>query len=264
VAAIRVLIALLLSAIVVYSQQIGLLESYIQRPLSQYGKSSGISYFFSEPTEGTDGEVGVLVDEQNVNRPSIRLWSEPGAEWLTVFTDTYEDAFWEDIIAPVTSILIGVGAGTAADRDTDGSLLFATGADEEAFIYLQMPHKYKLGTNIVPHVHWSKTTSAGGDVCWRIDYECRDIGEAFSGTSTVSMSYAEDDNDTAEVHALATVTGFDPAISALSAICKFRLWRDVSGDGGTCTDDYGEDARLLEFDVHYQMDRPGSLSQFVK
>jgi hypothetical protein len=39
--------------------------------------------------------------------------------------------YYDDIRAPATIISTGSGAGTAADRHTDGTLLFATGADEE-------------------------------------------------------------------------------------------------------------------------------------
>jgi len=175
--------------------------------------------------------------------------------------------YWDDLRAPSSTVLIGVGAGNSADRALDGSLLFDNAQDEEAFTIMQLPHGYKFGSTIEPHFHWAKSTAAGGDVCWRMDWECKDIGETFTNTpATVSMAYVVDDADTAYLHAYADAAGnsFDPLCSGVSCICMFRLWRDVSGDGGTCSDDYAADAILYEFDIHYQSDSVGSYLEASK
>lgn len=181
-------------------------------------------------------------------------------------SNTLFTSVWDDLRAPATVILTGPGSGNAADRSTDGTLLFATNQDEEVFVIFQLPHGYKYGTNLVPHVHWAKSTSAGGDVCWRVDWECKDIGETFTNSpATLSLAYLVDDADTAFLHAYAEYDGgFDPDSDNVSAICKFRIWRDVSGDGASCADDYAADAILYEFDLHYQSDTLGSSQEGVK
>lgn len=177
--------------------------------------------------------------------------------------------YYEDLRAPASTITIGTfGLGNSCDRGTDGTLLFATNEDQEAYVVMQLPHSYKFGSVIEPHVHWAKSTSAAGDVCWAVDWECKDIGETFSNSpATVDMEYVVDDDDTAYRHAYADAgaDAFDPGCSGVSCICKFRIWRDV--DGGSCAalgDDYAADAILYEFDIHYLSDTMGSRLELSK
>lgn len=46
-------------------------------------------------------------------------------------------------------------------------------------------------------------------------------------------------------------------------ISDMIVWK-LSRIGGNGADTYGADARLLEFDIHYQQDAPGSIAQFTK
>lgn len=178
---------------------------------------------------------------------------------------TQPNDLWDDLRFPASSLLIlGFGADPARDPVT-GVLLFDWLADERVFATAQMPHGYVQGSNIVAHVHWAKSTSAAGDVCWSIDYDCKDIGETFNGAilpTTLTMTYAVDDDDTAFKHAIAEVS-FDPAFNGVSGICQIELFRDISGSGG-CLDDYLADAVLYEFDIHYQADVGGSVSESQK
>ena len=177
----------------------------------------------------------------------------------------YDNVYWTDI--RFSAAEAGFGGAFAPDIEANlGYLLFDANQDEELFYQAQMPHSYKFATAIEAHVHWAKSTSAGGDVCWRVDFECADIGETFTNSlgTTISLEYEIDDGDTAFLHAFAEKTMGDPAFSIVSGMCIMRLWRDVSGDGGTCADDYAADAILYEFDIHYQMDQPGSITDMLK
>ncbi len=179
--------------------------------------------------------------------------------------NAYNNVYWCDIRFPASEA--GLGGSNAPDVEPNlGYDLFDNVQDEEVFFQAQMPHSYKLGTAIKAHVHWAKSSSAGGDVCWRVDYECGDIGETYANSlgTTISLTYEVDDADTAYLQALASLTMGDPAFSAPSGMCIMRLWRDVSGDGASCADDYAADAILYEFDIHYQMDQPGSISEMLK
>lgn len=172
----------------------------------------------------------------------------------------YDGVYYEALRFPASVASVGAGAGNAVDVDLYGRLLFATNQDEEAFFHVQMPHSYVAATNIIPHVHWAKTTSAGGDVVFKLDYDCKDIGETFTGSlgATLTFAYITDDADTADLHARAGHVGFDPAFVGVSGMCMMRLWRDVSED------DYAADVVVHEFDVHYQLDQPGSRAEAVK
>ncbi len=171
----------------------------------------------------------------------------------------YDGVFWDDLRFPANVARVGAGAGNAADIDPLGYLRFDTAQDEEVFYIAQMPHGYVQGTDLEVHVHWAKSTSAGGDVVFKVDYDCKDIGETFTGAlgATITLTYEVDDADTQYLHAYADAS-LTPAFNGVSGICIMRLWRDVSED------DYAADAIVYELDLHYQVDQPGSRQETTK
>jgi len=168
--------------------------------------------------------------------------------------------FWGDLRFPA-GVAGRNGADPADVSATMGYLLFSNVIDEDAYYQIEMPHGYVLGTDLEVHIHWAKSTSAAGDVLFRLSYECADRGETFGNSlsTTIDLAYFIDDDDTAFKQAIAEVTLTDPGFSGISGMCITRLWRDVSGD------DYAADAIVYEFGVHYQTDQPGSrTSEHVK
>ena len=87
------------------------------------------------------------------------------------------DGVWDDLRFPATAIN---PPGQASDPDVEASsglLLFDSNGTELIYAFVQMPHAWKEGSSISPHVHWQKTTSAAGDVLWRMRYKMAPIGE---------------------------------------------------------------------------------------
>jgi hypothetical protein len=176
-----------------------------------------------------------------------------------------DNPVWEDLRAPATAIN---PPGAVADPDVDvedGCLLFAPNATEQIAIVVQMPHEWKEGTYIVPHVHWTKTTSAAGQVLFKLEYQIAGPGEVFPGTWTELASNSLSvislpDLDTANQHLITDFGQMDMIGYRISAMIKFRLSRV----GGDALDTYPADAKVLEFDCHYQVDSNGSRQEFVK
>lgn len=171
---------------------------------------------------------------------------------------------WEDLRVPATSINLPGGIADA-DRDTDnGTLLFDAATDEYAVAVVQLPHSWQEGTSVYPHVHWAKTTSATGDVAWVMEYKAYKINEVGAGAwatlATVTTPVAgTPDTNQAEKHLISTfgelvMTGYE-----FSDILLIRIYRDANN----AADTYGADARLLEFDIHYQIDSLGSDGEFA-
>ena len=172
---------------------------------------------------------------------------------------------WDDLRFPVTNIN---PPGQASDPDresTSGLFLFASNGTELIFTLAQMPHSWKEGSEISPHLHWTKTTSASGDVAWRMRYKHAAIGSVIDSDWTdgglITDSHPNTpDNDTADEHLKVELGDMDMTGYKISHCILF----EISRVGGDASDTYGADARLLEFDIHYQIDSMGSEAEYEK
>ena len=166
---------------------------------------------------------------------------------------------WDDLRFPVSTIN-PPGAVSDPDIDTaDGTLLFDDSATEIVFMQVQMPHAWKTGSPISPHVHWCKTSSASGAVSWNLSYRWADIGDVFGAWSTADKATLQiTDGDTEDQHALSEFSEIVPPANGVSSMFLIKLYRDGSDDT------YAADAKLLEFDIHYQIDSRGSDTEYTK
>lgn len=172
---------------------------------------------------------------------------------------------WDDLRFPAQAI-----NPPGADRDPDventtGLLLFDDNRIEVVAGVAQLPHAWLAGSALRPHVHWQKTTSEGGDIGWRLEYEVVNNGdvaamdypnvlEAFTPIATTP------DDNTANRVLISSFGEIDMTDKTLSCLL---LWK-LSRLGGEVGDTYGTDARLIEFDIHYQIDALGSATEFSK
>jgi len=139
--------------------------------------------------------------------------------------------------------------------------------EEEVFFSCQMPHNWKEGTDIHPHVHWTpKTdgTTSASRVCWGLEYTWSNITGSFGNTSisyaNLPISYTG--SPIADAHYLTELPDISGAGKTFSSMLICRLFRDATSSGSS--DSYGYDAGLLEFDFHYEIDSFGSQDEFVK
>jgi hypothetical protein len=84
-----------------------------------------------------------------------------------------------------------------------------------------------------------------------------DYGSALTVNTPVS---GMTDDDTANQVLISSFGQIDMTGASLSSLL---LWR-LSRLGGEAEDTYGADARLIEFDIHYQIDSNGSMTEFSK
>jgi len=167
-----------------------------------------------------------------------------------------EEPVWEDLRFPATSINPPGAVGGADQELTDpyiGTLLFDPGAIEICVGQAQFPHSRKLSSPLHCHVHWTPTSVDTGNVLWRLSYMLADINGTFSGSFT-SIDILTASSGVVGRHQTANFPSIDNQGAAVSTMMIWKLSR-VATDG---TDDYTGDARLLEFDIHYQIDTIGS------
>lgn len=175
---------------------------------------------------------------------------------------------WDDLRIPITTTKLGgtKDPGFEVFRTNTGGTSqgvfvyqFDKTSEEEVYFIVQLPHSYKLGTNVLPHAHWAvDTVPAGGtNVRWGLEYTVAEIGNAFPVTTTVYTTAT--DPVTQYKHLINSFTAISGSnVDSISAIILCRVFRDVANDN------FDDDAALLEVDFHYQIDRNGSRKELVK
>jgi hypothetical protein len=166
---------------------------------------------------------------------------------------------WEDLRFPATAIN-PAGAANAMVFDT-ANIGFTAGAPgiQAIAILGQMPHAWKVGSDIYPHIHWQPTTTNTGNVLWRMEYKWTNINDTEPGSFT-TVEILDAGDGTAFKHQL---VGFG-AISGIGKTLSSQLSIKISRVGDNVTDTYTGDTLLKEFDIHYEIDTLGSRTELTK
>lgn len=143
--------------------------------------------------------------------------------------------------------------------------MFEKDKEQEVYFTLQLPHKYKLGSALYPHVHWTTAagTPSGTNVMWGLEYTVVAIGGNYPNTSTLTSNSILDAIGTPSgigqhlITSFGSIGGTDIGISTI-IVC--RLYRA----GTHASDTFGYDVGLLSIDFHYQIDTEGSRTEFTK
>ena len=169
------------------------------------------------------------------------------------------NTFWDDLRFPAAGINPPGAAADPTIDTTDGRLVFSASAENIVAIQVQMPHSWKEGTDIHPHVHWSPTSTNTGDVKWQIKYKVANINEAFPAewTTITVLSAGAGASDT---HQIANFE--DVAMTGKTFSCMIMML--VSRLGADAADTYTGTAKLNEIDLHYQIDKFGTSEEYSR
>lgn len=180
---------------------------------------------------------------------------------------------WDDYMIPGTSVkatgtsppdLLGsfVGDNTLDLYAFDGVSLL-----EQVFFTIQLPHCWKEGSTIYPHVHFSPVSTNSADTTPRVvrfgfEYTWASIGSAFGAPNTIYLDSAAFVPNTSQWKHLLCVngTGIAGTGHTLSSMLVCRLFRDPADS----VDTYPQDVAFLQFDIHYERDGFGSAQEFIK
>jgi hypothetical protein len=143
--------------------------------------------------------------------------------------------------------------------------MFAPDQDEELHFTVQIPHDYKEGSDLFPHVHWTTVTGtpSGSNVVWGLEYTVVAAGGSFPNTVTVSANALIPELGTPSGAGQHLISGFSSVSGAglgISTILVCRLYRAA----GDASDTFPNDVGLLGFDIHYEQDTQGSRDQWTK
>jgi hypothetical protein len=163
---------------------------------------------------------------------------------------------WEDLRFPAQGIN-PPGATSDPDKDGDGLFLFDATGTEILSGVAQLPHAWAQGTSLHAHVHWSATDGNTGDVAWQLEYKVVPFGEAVPSSWSTLLATGEAKQE----HCITEIA--EVPVAASAGVSALVLWR-LSRAGGNPADTYGSDAKLYEFDFHYQVDAFGSDLEYSK
>jgi len=163
-----------------------------------------------------------------------------------------EDGKWDDLRFPAATVRVpgSGGPGAVAIVGTIQTLGFDASSRETVYLQAQLPHNWKKGTAINPHVHWCSTQTTGGSAVWGIEYSVADIGGSFAAATTSVVTQTA-----TTAHNMALLDSIDmSAYTGPSTMLLIALFRDSTAAADTLT----TDAHLLEFDIHYKINSLGS------
>lgn len=135
-------------------------------------------------------------------------------------------------------------------------------ADEVQFS-VQLPHAWKEGSAIHPHVHFSPWAANEGAAAAKFIFEyyianVNGTYPASPATFPVTKTWT-DSNQWKHLIAGGDSAGIDMTGYTLSSILKVRMYRD-----NTVTNNLADKVALLYIDIHYEIDALGSDSEYGK
>jgi hypothetical protein len=166
-------------------------------------------------------------------------------------------AVWDDLRVPLVTGRVAGANVPSFEVLTGNTQAWNFDDGDEIFFTVQMPHSWKIGSTIYPHLHWCPESSVdpSDNVGIGFEYEWVGIGDTFSGTITITR-----DVPTGVGSALKhLVHNFDEAgidgssITGVSSMLNCRFFRQAAG-----SDNYAGGIFALEVDFHYEIDTIGS------
>jgi len=168
---------------------------------------------------------------------------------------------WDDIILSPESL--GTGS-SAPDLITfvGGTRTYGFNGSntmEQLYGSFEVPHAYREGTDLRPHIHWTPTTTGLGNVKWQMEYAIASINTTFPTTTTI-ISAVDSAGGIANQNLASEFDIISGIGIEVGTVCRFRLFRDPTD----IEDTYTGDAGLVSLGIHYEIDGDGSRLPFSK
>lgn len=169
------------------------------------------------------------------------------------------DGAWDDLRFPAQAINVAGPSGAPTWDTTNIGLAFSATLDNDIQCIAQMPHAWREGTSVRPHIHWEAGTgfTPGQAVVWALSYRWRNNGETLGALTTHTVTVTP-------THTLALMITAFPELDGtgknISSIIDIEVSRLATATG----DDLAATAILKEFDIHYLVDSLGSDKEYVK
>lgn len=206
-------------------------------------------------------------DSANTQLFAIRNDGAITAQKITATELNLSDSVWTDISVPITSIKLGSGSAEptwtkVTDNGAGSTGLYAyafdAGTEQEVFFAVEMPHGWKLESDLDVHVHWMPSSTNTGNVVWGLEYYWSNI-DGTLGASTIATATAAG-SGTAKKHQYDDIVVISGTGKTLSSHLIGRLFRKAADAADTFTGL----AYLLTIGVHIELDSLGSREELSK
>lgn len=164
---------------------------------------------------------------------------------------------YDDILTPITISKTGLHAPIFDENEKTYYMDKPTSTADEDYIFfaMQLPHGYKVGTNISCHMHAYTKIKENNNITFEMNYSWYNIGESnwdtYVITKNVNISTI---NNTNMIISFGNIDGTNKGISSTM---KGRIKRVFTGSST-------QNIYIDFFDCHYQIDSFGSNSEYTK
>jgi hypothetical protein len=116
--------------------------------------------------------------------------------------------------------------------------MFSPTVEEELYFTVQIPHDYKLGSDLYPHVHWTTATGtpSGSNVVWGLEYTLVAVAGTFPNTVLMTTSTLIPECGTPTGTGQHLISPFSPVSGAglgISSVLVCRLFRAAGNAAAT-------------------------------
>ncbi|MCF8406151.1 MAG: hypothetical protein K9H58_19570 [Bacteroidales bacterium] len=171
---------------------------------------------------------------------------------------------YEDLQIPGYSFLKTANSPTLTNYNSTGLYLylFDNGSTlEEVQFTVQMPHGWKQGSTIYPHIHYMPADATSGNIHWGLEYTWANVNGTFGTSATITM--AAPTSAASNRHLVNGFPGITPIVDVnnkISSIMICRIYRDADHTEDT----YNGGVYILQFDIHYEVNTMGSRTEWNK
>jgi len=224
--------------------------SYDERTLIDKGYADG-AYLQKSSSDGLTVVDGSIVFGDYANGNYLEIYSDGTIRAHGAATG------YDDLFVPLVQGKQGSTSLPNFDYDEVAYMFPQNDPDEILYFQVQLPHRWKEGSRLYPHVHYRQADASTAPT-YKLDYKIASIGGSFNNawqTYTMDTSVAAwIDSSTHQLNR--GDGGVDASTYTKSAIILCKLYRDdntVTGDVPT-----------YQFDIHFEVDGLGSETEFTK
>lgn len=177
------------------------------------------------------------------------------------YLETAKMKYFDDSQVPALTLTRSGTGVPSLDTFKNGTLLYTftdesvAGNEKQLFFSIQLPHRWKEGSNVEPHIHYAPNTNTAGTVRFGLEYVWQSINGVYGATEPIIYVDA-DKGSVAFAHKLKSFGSISGAGQTASSVLVGRIFRNSSH----ANDNYAEKVFILSFDLHIEHDKLGDLT----